>query len=92
MSTGYQIKDQTALYYLTIQVVDWIDIFTRQIYRDIVLDSLRYCQLNKELQVVNSKFNFTNFSQFDFTTFLLLFFINYNLFSLFIILKAELFF
>jgi REP element-mobilizing transposase RayT len=51
MSTGYQIKDQAALYYLTIQVVDWVDIFTRQIYRDIVLDSVRFCQLNKELQV-----------------------------------------
>ncbi len=25
MSTGYQIKDQQALHYLTIQVVDWID-------------------------------------------------------------------
>jgi REP element-mobilizing transposase RayT len=51
MSTGYQIKDQTALYYLTLQVIDWIDIFTRMIYRDIVIDSLRFCQLNKELQV-----------------------------------------
>jgi FMN phosphatase YigB (HAD superfamily) len=25
MSTGYQIKDQEGLYYLTFQVVDWID-------------------------------------------------------------------
>ena len=51
MSTGYQIKDQSALYYLTLQVVDWIDIFSRLVYRDIVIDSLRYCQLNKGLQV-----------------------------------------
>ena len=51
MSTGYQICDQEGLYYLTIQVVDWIDVFTRQIYRDIVLDSLRYCQQNKSLQI-----------------------------------------
>ncbi len=47
MSTGYQIKDQSALHYMTIQVVDWIDVFTRQSYRDILLDSLRYCQANK---------------------------------------------
>ena len=33
MSTGYQIKDQEGLYFLTFQVVDWVDIFTRQIYR-----------------------------------------------------------
>jgi len=51
MSTGYQIRDQLAPYYLTIQVVDWIDVFTRQAYRDIVLESLRYCQKNKGLQV-----------------------------------------
>lgn len=51
MSTGYKIKDQTALYYLTLQVVDWIDIFTRQVYRDIFVDSLKYCQLNKGFQL-----------------------------------------
>ena len=51
MSTGYQIRDQSALHYLTIQVVDWIDVFTRQAYRDVVLGSLKYCQHNKGLQV-----------------------------------------
>ena len=51
MSTGYQIRDQQALHYLTIQIVDWIDVFTRQTYRDIILDSLRYCQQNKGLQI-----------------------------------------
>jgi REP element-mobilizing transposase RayT len=51
MSTGYQIEDQSALYYLTLQVVDWIDVFTRLIYRDIIIDSLKYCQKNKGLQV-----------------------------------------
>ena len=28
MSTGYQIRDQLALHYLNIQVVDWIDVFS----------------------------------------------------------------
>jgi REP element-mobilizing transposase RayT len=51
MSTGYQIRDQIALQYLTIQVMDWIDVFTRQAYRDMVIDSLRYCQDNKGLQL-----------------------------------------
>jgi len=51
MTTGCQIKDQEAIYYLTLQVVDWVDVFTRLCYRDIVLDSLRYCQLNKNLQL-----------------------------------------
>jgi REP element-mobilizing transposase RayT len=51
MTTGYQIKEQTGLHYLTFQVVDWIDIFTRQVYRDIAIDSLLYCTQNKGLQI-----------------------------------------
>jgi len=51
MSTGYQINDQEGLYYLTFQVVDWIDIFIRQIYRDIVIDSLKYAIENKGLEI-----------------------------------------
>jgi len=30
MSTGYQINDQEGLYYLTFQVVDWIDVSIRR--------------------------------------------------------------
>ncbi|MFZ4705243.1 MAG: REP-associated tyrosine transposase [Bacteroidales bacterium] len=51
MPTGYQIKDQSAAYYVTFQVVYWIDLFTRPAYRDIVLESLRYCQKEKELEL-----------------------------------------
>jgi REP element-mobilizing transposase RayT len=51
MPTGYQIKDQEGLYYLTFQIVDWIDIFSRQIYRDIVIDSFKYAIENKEFQL-----------------------------------------
>jgi len=31
--------------------VGWVDVFTRQIYRDIFLDSIRYCQKEKGLEV-----------------------------------------
>jgi REP element-mobilizing transposase RayT len=51
MSTGYQIKEQEGAYYLTLQVVGWIDIFTRQVYKDIILQNLRYCQQNKGLTI-----------------------------------------
>ena len=34
---------------MTDTVVDWVDIFTRPIYKHIVLDSLQYCQLQKGL-------------------------------------------
>ena len=51
MSTGYQIKDQEALYFLTFQVVDWIDIFSRKIYKDILIDSFKYSIENKGFQI-----------------------------------------
>ncbi len=51
MSQGCQIRNQSALHYLTIQVVQWADIFTRSDYRDIVIDSLGYCQQNKGLEI-----------------------------------------
>lgn len=51
MPTDYQIKDQSAPHYLTFQIVYWIDIFTRQVYRDIVIESLKYCQKEKGLDV-----------------------------------------
>ena len=51
MSTGYQIKDQSALHYITLQVVYWIDIFTRAHYRDIIIENLVYCQQNKGLVI-----------------------------------------
>jgi REP element-mobilizing transposase RayT len=38
-------------YYLTITVVDWIDIFSRPVYKHIIVDSINYCIVNKGLKV-----------------------------------------
>ena len=51
MSTGYQLDNPAEPYFLTLTVVDWVDIFSRKIYRDIMLDSLAYCRAEKGLQV-----------------------------------------
>ena len=51
MSNKYKIVDQQGLHYLTLTTVGWIDLFTRQIYRDILIDSLKYCIANKGLSV-----------------------------------------
>ena len=51
MPTGYQIQDPAATYFLTLQVVDWVDVFTRKTYRDVVLDSLTYCRQQKGLEL-----------------------------------------
>ena len=41
---GYKIRDQSEVHFLSFAVVEWIDVFTRQCYRDIVLNSLEFCQ------------------------------------------------
>ncbi|TDE42103.1 transposase [Flavobacterium rhamnosiphilum] len=47
MKEGYVIRDQTLPHYITATVVDSIDIFTRQTYRDSIIESLDYCIKNK---------------------------------------------
>ena len=51
MTTGYQIADQEKLHYVTLQVVEWVDVFTRKVYRDIIIESLKYCQQHKHLEI-----------------------------------------
>lgn len=51
MSKKQKILDQQGLNYLTLTTVGWVDIFTRQIYRTILIDSLKYCIDNKGLLV-----------------------------------------
>jgi REP element-mobilizing transposase RayT len=51
MGNAYQIQDQDRPYYLTFQVVGWADIFSRKLYRDIILDSLKYCRKSKGLNL-----------------------------------------
>ena len=51
MTTGYKITNPAGAYYLTFQVIDWVDIFSRKVYRDILIESLTYCRLNKGLQL-----------------------------------------
>ena len=51
MSTGYQIYDGYSTYYLTFQIIQWADVFTRQRYRDILCDSFTFCTENKGLRV-----------------------------------------
>jgi len=46
---GYKIRNQSAIHFITFAVVEWVDVFTRKEYRDIVLDSIRFCQVEKGL-------------------------------------------
>ena len=51
MSTKYKFTDKAATYFTTSTIVGWIDVFTRDLYRDILLNSFRYCQKNQGLQM-----------------------------------------
>lgn len=47
MQDGYKIRDQKLPHFITATVVDWVDIFTRKNYREIIVECLDYCIKNK---------------------------------------------
>ncbi|GAA4952619.1 transposase [Algibacter agarivorans] len=47
MKEGYIIRDQEKIHFITSTVVDWIDVFTRKTYKDVVIDCLDFCVKNK---------------------------------------------
>ncbi len=51
MAHSYRIYDQQGQYFVTCTVHQWVDVFTRTDYVNILLDSLRYCQQNKGLEI-----------------------------------------
>ena len=46
---GYKIRNTEGVHFISFAVVEWVDVFTRQQYRDIVVDSLKFCQEQKGL-------------------------------------------
>ena len=48
---GHKIIHQQNLHFVTPTVVGWLDVFTRQCYKDIIIQSLRYCIEHKGLAV-----------------------------------------
>ena len=50
-TTSYRIVSENTLHFLTFSTVNWIDVFSGKKYRDIVIDSLRYCQQEKGLEL-----------------------------------------
>jgi putative transposase len=49
MAFAYSIKDQHAIYFLTLTVNEWADVFSRRKYADLIVESLRHCQKEKGL-------------------------------------------
>ncbi|MBX2910456.1 MAG: transposase [Chitinophagales bacterium] len=51
MAFAYTVKDQFGLYFVTFTVHQWADVFTRRDYSDIIIDSLKFCQKEKGLNI-----------------------------------------
>ena len=51
MSTKYKFKDQSQLYFVSFAVVYWIDLFVRNEYKQIMLNSWEYCKAQKGMEL-----------------------------------------
>lgn len=51
MGRKYAIRDQEALYFVTFTIVNWIDLFIRSDYKQLIIENLKYCQINKGLRL-----------------------------------------
>lgn len=51
MSRKYKFKDGDELYFVSFAVINWIDLFIRNEYKNIMLDTWRYCCENKGMEL-----------------------------------------
>ena len=51
MSRNYKFHNKSGLYFVSFATVNWIDVFTRQIYLDVLADSVSYCRKEKGLEL-----------------------------------------
>ncbi len=48
-SLRIQKENEGEMHFLTFRVIEWIDVFTKPIYFESIVNSLKYCQKNKGL-------------------------------------------
>lgn len=47
----YIIREQNDLYFLTLTIVDWVDLFTRKELAMVLVDSMNYCIKHKNFEI-----------------------------------------
>ena len=47
MSSKYKVGEDAIPHFVTFSVVGWIDVFSREHYKELFIESLKYCQENK---------------------------------------------
>ncbi len=51
MSRKYRFHNKSGLYFVSFATVNWIDVFTRQLYFDVLVDSVNYCRAKKGMEL-----------------------------------------
>jgi len=51
MSTKYRFHKPDAAYFISFATVKWVDVFTREIYFQILIESIKYCRENKGMEL-----------------------------------------
>ena len=51
MSRKYKFGDSDKLYFISFAVVNWIDVFVRKEYKNVVIESWKYCREKKGLEI-----------------------------------------
>lgn len=51
MSRKYKFHDPDGVYFISFATVRWIDVLTRPSYKDIIVESIRHCQVKKGLML-----------------------------------------
>ncbi|MEZ5008112.1 MAG: transposase [Chitinophagales bacterium] len=51
MSSRYKINNPDGIYFLSFATVGWIDVFIRKEYKEVLVESLKYCQKHKGLEI-----------------------------------------
>jgi REP element-mobilizing transposase RayT len=51
MSRNYKFHNPEGLYFVSFAVVGWLDVFTRNEYKDLIVESLEFCQQSKGMEI-----------------------------------------
>ncbi len=53
MSRNYKFHNPLGLYSVSFAVVNWLDVFTRNEYKNIIVESLGYCKEQKGMEIIS---------------------------------------
>lgn len=51
MSRKYKFYTERGAYFISFSVINWVDVFTRELYFNEIISSLDYCRKNKEMEI-----------------------------------------